>query len=122
MTNRTIIIAEAGVNHNGNLDLAKQLINVAADAGADLVKFQTFNANRQVTYSAKKAEYQIKTTDIKETQHAMLKRLELTEAMHQQLIVHCANQNIGFLSTGFDIESVNLLASLGIEIFKIICN
>ena len=119
MTHRTLIIAEAGVNHNGDLDLAKQLIDVAADAGADLVKFQTFNANRQVTSTAKKADYQNQTTDSTESQHAMLRRLELTETMHHQLIAHCATRNIGFFSTGFDIESVNLLVSLGQERFKI---
>jgi N,N'-diacetyllegionaminate synthase len=119
MIHRTLIIAEAGVNHNGDLDLAKQLIDVAADAGADLVKFQTFNANRQATRTAKKADYQSQTTDSTESQHAMLLRLELTEAMHHELIAHCATQNIGFFSTGFDIESVNLLVSLGQDCFKI---
>ena len=119
MNIKTLIIAEAGVNHNGDLDLAKQLINAAADAGADLVKFQTFNANRQVTRTAKKADYQTQTTSSTESQHAMLRRLELTEEMHHQLIAHCLTQNIGFLSTGFDIESVDLLVSLGQECFKI---
>ena len=119
MNIKTLIIAEAGVNHNGDLDLAKQLINAAADAGADLVKFQTFNANRQVTRTAKKADYQTQTTSNTESQHAMLRRLELTEEMHHQLIAHCLTQNIGFLSTGFDIESVDLLVSLGQDCFKI---
>ncbi len=119
MTHRSLIIAEAGVNHNGDLDLAKQLIDAAADAGADLVKFQTFNANRQVTRTAKKADYQRQTTDSTESQQAMLHRLELTEVMHQELIAHCAVRNIGFFSTGFDIESVDLLVSLGQECFKI---
>jgi N,N'-diacetyllegionaminate synthase len=119
MTIRTLIIAEAGVNHNGDLNLAKQLIDAAADAGADLVKFQTFNSNRQVTRTAKKANYQTKSTDSTESQHAMLSRLELTEAMHHQLITHCATRNIGFLSTGFDIVSIDLLVSLGQDCFKI---
>lgn len=119
MINQTIIIAEAGVNHNGDLDLAKQLINVAAEAGADLVKFQTFNADRLVTRTARKAVYQTQTTDGKETQHEMLRRLELSAEMHQKLIVHCAARNIGFFSTGFDIESVDLLVHLGQEHFKI---
>lgn len=119
MIKRTLIIAEAGVNHNGDLDLAKQLIDAAADAGADLVKFQTFNASRQVTRRAKKADYQIQTTDGKESQHDMLKRLELTEAMHHELIAHCAARNIGFFSTGFDIESIDLLLGLGQDHFKI---
>lgn len=116
---RTLVIAEAGVNHNGDLELARQLIDLAADAGADLVKFQTFNANRLATRSAKKADYQIKTTDSKESQHEMLRRLELTSEMHKELIAHCAARKIGFFSTGFDIESVDLLANLGQDQFKI---
>lgn len=119
MIMRTRIIAEAGVNHNGDLNLAKQLIDAAADAGADLVKFQTFNASRQVTRAAKKADYQTQTTDGKESQHDMLQRLELTEAMHHELITHCAARNIGFFSTGFDIQSIDLLLSLGQDHFKI---
>jgi N,N'-diacetyllegionaminate synthase len=119
MTQRTLIIAEAGVNHNGDLGLAKQLIDVAADAGADLVKFQTFNASRLVTNTAKKADYQVKTSDGNETQHEMLRRLELTPEMHNELIAHCASRSIGFFSTGFDIESVDLLVSLGQHQFKI---
>ena len=119
MTNRTLIIAEAGVNHNGDLNLAKQLIDAAVTAGADVVKFQTFNANRLVTRTAKKADYQAQTTNSEETQHDMLQRLELTEAMHHELIVYCKTRNIVFLSTGFDIESVDLLVSLGQECFKI---
>jgi N,N'-diacetyllegionaminate synthase len=119
MINRTLIIAEAGVNHNGNLKLAKQLVDVAAVAGADFVKFQTFNANRQVTRTAKKSDYQKQTTDGEESQHEMLLRLELTKAMHHELIAYCKTRNIGFLSTGFDIESVDLLVSLGQECFKI---
>jgi N,N'-diacetyllegionaminate synthase len=116
---KTLIIAEAGVNHNGDINLAKKLIDAAAEAGADIVKFQTFNANRQVTRSAKKADYQVQTTDSSESQHEMLSRLELTEAMHHILIAHCKTCNIAFLSTGFDIESVDLLVSLGQECFKI---
>ena len=119
MTNRVLIIAEAGVNHNGDIELAKQMIDAAADAGADLVKFQTFNADRQVTRTAKKADYQTQTMDGNESQHEMLRRLELTEVMHQELISHCALRSIGFLSTGFDIESVDLLVSLGQDQFKI---
>ena len=119
MTNRTLIIAEAGVNHNGDLNLAKRLIDAAVTAGADVVKFQTFNANRLVTRTAKKADYQAQTTNSEETQHGMLQRLELTEAMHHELIVYCKTRNIVFLSTGFDIESVDLLVSLGQECFKI---
>ena len=119
MTSRTLIIAEAGVNHNGDLGLAKQLIDVAARAGVDFVKFQTFNANRQVTRTAKKADYQNQTTDSDESQHEMLRRLELTADMHRELIAYCAARNIGFFSTGFDIESVDLLLSLGQDHFKI---
>lgn len=119
MTTRTLIIAEAGVNHNGDLKLAKRLIDVAAEAGADCVKFQTFRADRQVTRVAQKADYQIKTTDSTESQHEMLRRLELSAEMHRELIAHCAARNIGFLSTGFDVESVDLLRGLGQNLFKI---
>ena len=119
MSNKIIIIAEAGVNHNGDISLAMQLIDVAAEAGADFVKFQTFNADRLVTRIAKKANYQEQATDSMESQHEMLSRLELTEAMHLHLIAHCETQNSGFLSTGFDIESINLLSNLGQECFKV---
>ena len=100
-------------------NLAKKLIDVAVNAGADFVKFQTFNADRLATHAAKKAEYQAQTTDRNETQHEMLRRLELTPAMHHELIAHCKMRKIGFFSTGFDIESVNFLASLGQNLFKI---
>ncbi len=119
MTTRTLIIAEAGVNHNGDLDMARKLIDVATEAGADLVKFQTFSADRLVTDTAKKADYQSQSSVINESQHDMLLHLELTSEMHQQLIAHCAVQNIGFFSTGFDRESVDLLVSLGQNRFKI---
>lgn len=116
---RTLIIAEAGVNHNGDITLAKRLIEAAAEAGADLVKFQTFSADRLVTRTAAKADYQTDTTNGVETQHAMLRPLELSPGMHDELIAHCAARRIGFLSTGFDIESVNLLVGLGQDLFKI---
>jgi N,N'-diacetyllegionaminate synthase len=119
MTRQTLIIAEAGVNHNGDLVLAKQLIDVAAEAGADLVKFQTFSADRLATRTAQKADYQTQTTDGKESQYEMLQRLELTIEMHKELIAHCATRNIAFFSTGFDIESIDLLVSLGQDYFKI---
>ncbi len=119
MTTRTLIIAEAGVNHNGDLDLARKLIDAAAEAGADLVKFQTFSADRQVTRTAAKADYQTRTTDGNESQYEMLRRLELTGEMHKELIAHCAKRNIGFFSTGFDIESVDMLVGLGQGRFKI---
>ncbi len=119
MSTRTLIIAEAGVNHNGDIKLAKKLIDVAVNAGADFVKFQTFNADRLATHAAKKADYQAQATDRNETQHEMLRRLELTPAMHHELIAHCKMRKIGFFSTGFDIESVDFLASLGQNLFKI---
>lgn len=115
---KTLIIAEAGVNHNGDIALAKQLIEVAAAAGADLVKFQTFTADRLATVDAVKATYQRQTGDADESQHAMLKRLELSHAEHQILIEHCRQCNIEFFSTGFDIPSIDLLVSLGIQRLK----
>lgn len=116
---RTLIIAEAGVNHNGDLMMARQLINAAAKAGADIVKFQTFKADRLVTASAKKAAYQMVTTDADESQHEMIRQLELSEAMHEQLIAHCKLRGIEFFSTAFDIESLDYLMSLGMERIKI---
>jgi len=116
---KTLIIAEAGVNHNGDIKIAKKLIDIAANAGADLVKFQTFSADRLVTHGAAKADYQIIATNSMESQHDMLRKLELTESMHHELIAHCASKNIGFFSTGFDIGSLNLLVGLGQELFKI---
>ena len=119
MTERTLIIAEAGVNHNGDLALARRLIDVAAHAGADLVKFQTFSADRLVTRTARQAAYQSANTGVEETQHAMLRRLELSPAAHQELIAHCATRGIGFFSTAFDLESLAVLVSLGQKLFKI---
>ena len=117
--NKTIIIAEAGVNHNGSLQLAKQLVDVAADAGVDYVKFQTFKANKIVSKQAQKAIYQQKTTDITESQLEMLKRLELDETTHIELIAYCQEKNIAFLSTAFDFDSIELLQKLGITLGKI---
>jgi len=119
MSNRVLIIAEAGVNHNGDMAMAKGLIDAAADAGADLVKFQTFNADRLVTRSAKKADYQIQAIGSGESHHEMLRRLELDLAMHEELIAHCAKRGIAFFSTGFDIESIDMLIGLGQDHFKI---
>jgi N,N'-diacetyllegionaminate synthase len=119
MKKRTLIIAEAGVNHNGDLMLAKQLIDAAAEAGADLVKFQTFNAKRQVTRTAKKAEYQTQAIGTVDSHYEMLRKLELNLTMHQELIAHCAKRGIGFFSTGFDIESIDMLIGLGQDHFKI---
>ncbi len=117
--NRTFIIAEAGVNHNGSLDLAKKLVDVAVEAGADAVKFQTFKADKLVSKSAQKADYQKRTTQSGESQYAMIKRLELDEEAHQALISYCASKNILFLSTPFDHDSIELLHGLGMPIFKI---
>jgi N,N'-diacetyllegionaminate synthase len=116
---KTLIIAEAGVNHNGDLKLAKQLIDAAAEAGADLVKFQSFNASRLVTRSAKKADYQNRNTNSKESQYEMLRKLELSTEMHRELITHCGTSGVGFFSTAFDIESIDFLESLGQDRFKV---
>lgn len=116
---RTLIIAEAGVNHNGDMDMAIALIDAAADAGADLVKFQTFSAERLVTRTAPKAGYQAQATGSDEGQFEMLKRLELSPAMHRTLIAHCKQRGIGFFSTAFDADSVDLLVELGQTLFKI---
>lgn len=113
------IVAEAGVNHNGDLALARQLIDAAADTGADWIKFQTFAAERLVTPTAAKADYQNRTTDAAESQLEMLQRLELTPKMHDDLVAYSRERKIGFLSTGFDIESLNYLRDLGLETFKI---
>jgi len=116
---KTIIIAEAGVNHNGDISLAKKLIDIAADAGADLVKFQTFKSSKLVTLSAPKADYQSSLTGSSESQYTMLNKLELTESMHHELIAHSHSKGIGFFSTGFDIESIDMLIRLGQERIKI---
>ena len=116
---KVLIIAEAGVNHNGSLETAKQLVDAAAEAGADTVKFQTFSADRLVTISARKAEYQNQTTDASESQHSMLRKLELSSEMHEELNAYCTQCGIEFFSTGFDTQSIDMLAELGIEQFKI---
>lgn len=115
----TFIIAEAGVNHNGSLDRAIAMIDVAADAGADAVKFQTFRADRLVTRNAPKAPYQIEMTGAEQSQHEMLLALELDEAQHRALISHAAKRGIKFLSTPFDEQSADLLASLGLDRIKL---
>ena len=117
--NKVLIIAEAGVNHNGSIDLAKKLIDVAADSGADAVKFQTFKAENLATLYAKKAIYQKNLTSQKESQFDMLKKLELTRKMHSELINYSKIKDIKFLSSPFDQESIELLKDLGLEIFKI---
>jgi N,N'-diacetyllegionaminate synthase len=116
---RTFIIAEAGVNHNGSISIAKKLIDVSADAGSDAVKFQTFKAERLVCKSAAKADYQKKTTDADESQFDMIKKLELNEDAHKELMDYGKDKGIIFLSSPFDLESIDLLNKLGIEIFKI---
>jgi N,N'-diacetyllegionaminate synthase len=113
------IIAEAGVNHNGSLKLAKQLIDIASQAGANAVKFQTFKAKTIVSKTASKAAYQKKTTSLKESQFDMLKKLELNLDTHIKLINYCKTKNIIFLSTPFDLNSIDLLNNLNLKIFKI---
>ena len=117
--NRTFIIAEAGVNHNGSIDIAKKLIDVAVGAGADAVKFQTFKADKVVTATASKAKYQIENTGTDETQFEMLKRLELSIDAHKELFSYCNKKNIIFMSTPFDEGSADMLDNLGMTIFKI---
>jgi len=115
----TFIIAEAGVNHNGEFLIAKKLIDAAVNSGADAVKFQTFRADRLVTATASKAEYQIVNTGTNESQFEMLEKLELSPEMHRDLFSYCQKKNIVFMSTPFDEASVDLLDSLGMQIFKV---
>lgn len=117
--NRVFIIAEAGVNHNGDINIARRMVDEAVKAGADAVKFQTFKAESLVCKNASKAEYQLGTTDKNETQFDMLKKLELTDEMHIQLMDYCKAKNIMFLSTPFDIGSLNYLVDHGLEIIKL---
>lgn len=117
--NKTFIIAEAGVNHNGDIAIAKKLIDVAVEAKVDAVKFQTFNSEKLVKKDAKKADYQKIITQSEESQFEMLKKLELDEQTHRILIEYCKQKNIIFLSTAFDLESIDLLNNLNIQIFKI---
>ena len=116
---RTFIIAEAGVNHNGDISLAKKLIDVAVDAQVDAVKFQTFRSEKLVKRDAKKAEYQKSVIECEESQFDMLKKLELDGETHKILIEYCKQKKIMFLSTAFDLESIDLLNDLNIEIFKV---
>lgn len=113
------IIAEAGVNHNGSIELAKKLIDVATESGADAVKFQTFKADKLVSKTAQKADYQKQTTSTGESHYEMIKKLELDEAAHGTLIRYCNDKKIMFLSTPFDHDSIDLLNSYGMPIFKI---
>ena len=118
--NHTLIIAEAGVNHNGSLDLAKQLVDKAADAGADYIKFQTFKAEKLVTKSARQAEYQQRNMGSHEdSQFQMLKKLELSPEDHQMLIDYCKKVGIKFFSTAFDFDSIDYLHSINLGLWKI---
>lgn len=116
---RVYIIAEAGVNHNGSIEFAKQLVDVAVCAGADAIKFQTFKAANLVSKKAEKADYQKQTTSAEESQFDMIRKLELNEVAHRVLIAYCQEKGIEFLSTPFDHDSIELLHSLGIKTFKI---
>lgn len=120
MTNKTLIIAEAGVNHNGDIGLAKKLIDAAVAAEVDYVKFQTFKAINLASKNAEKAVYQKENTkNASESQLSMLQKLELTKEMHLELIDYCKTKGIKFLSTGFDLDSISFLNDLGIDFFKI---
>ena len=114
----TLIIAEAGVNHNGDINLAKKLIDVASEAGVDYVKFQTFKAENLVQRNAKKASYQIDNTDNAGSQFTMLKKLELSNENHNILIEYCKLKNVKFLSTAFDFESMDFLKNK-LDFYKI---
>lgn len=119
MSAHVLIIAEAGVNHNGSLEIAKKLVDSAADAGVDIIKFQTFNSKNLVSKSARMAEYQQKNTGHDESQYAMLKKLELSVEDHLELIRHCNERGIRFFSTAFDMESIDFLHSLHMGLWKI---
>lgn len=117
---KVIIIAEAGVNHNGDMNLAKKLIDVAAEAGVDYIKFQTFKTENLVSRHAEKAKYQIENTnDATQNQLQMLKRLELSEAQHFELFDYCKQKNISFFSTAFDLDSLYFLKKLGLSLVKV---
>nr|WP_314993493.1 N-acetylneuraminate synthase [uncultured Capnocytophaga sp.] len=116
---RTLIIAEAGVNHNGDLAKAKALIDKGAEAGVDYVKFQTFKAEKLVTKQAQRAVYQDKNTQNNDSQYEMLKKLELSQTIHQELIDYCKQKGVKFLSTGFDNEALAFLSQLGVTIAKV---
>lgn len=116
---RVIVIGEAGVNHNGNIELAKELVRVAASAGCDYVKFQTFVAKNVVTTNASKADYQIINCSSEETQIEMLEKLELSQALHYDLIDECKKYGIKFLSTAFDMDSIDFLHTLNMGLWKV---
>lgn len=117
--NRVMIIAEAGVNHNGSVEIAKKMVDAVKNSGADAIKFQTFKTDDLVSKTAKKAEYQLKNSDYNETQFQMIKKLEIDKAGHKEILGYCQSQGIKFLSSPFDISSIELLDELGIDTFKI---
>lgn len=120
MRNNVLIIAEAGVNHNGSLEIAKRLVDEASSAGVDIIKFQTFKTEKLVSKAAKQAEYQKKNIGKgEETQYAMLKKLELSNEQHEELIAYCKSKNIRFFSTAFDMDSIDYLHSLNLSLWKI---
>lgn len=120
MRNNVLIIAEAGVNHNGSLEIAKRLVDEASSAGVDIIKFQTFKTEKLVSKAAKQAEYQKKNIGKgEETQYAMLKKLELSNEQHEELIAYCKLKNIRFFSTAFDMDSIDYLHSLNLGLWKI---
>lgn len=120
MRDKVLIIAEAGVNHNGSLEIAKRLIDEASFAGVDIIKFQTFKVEKLVSKAAKQAEYQKKNIGKgEETQYAMLKKLELSNEQHEELIAYCKSKNIRFFSTAFDMDSIDYLHSLNLGLWKI---
>ncbi|MDO8269087.1 MAG: N-acetylneuraminate synthase [Candidatus Levybacteria bacterium] len=116
---KTLIIAEAGVNHNGNMDQAKALIDIGKRAGVDYIKFQTFKADTIVSRNAKLATYQKSNIGVEETQYSMLKKLELSDSDHRELIAYCKLNGVKFFSTAFDIEGLLYLNSLGMDRFKV---
>ncbi len=117
--NHITIIAEVGVNHNGDIKLAKKLIDVASECGADIVKFQSFNSEKLATDNAPKAKYQINKKNVSESQKGLLKKLEISRDDHIALLEYCSNKKIEFLSTPFDLDSFNLLLSLGLKKIKV---
>jgi N,N'-diacetyllegionaminate synthase len=119
ITKKTLIIAEAGVNHNGKIDIALDLVNAASDSGADIIKFQTFKANSLILKNTKKTQYQIKNTGSNNNQFQMLKLLEMSDLMHDKIVNQCLKKNIEFLSSAFDIETLGYLIKLGIKRIKI---
>jgi len=114
-----LVVAEVGVNHNGDLALAKQMISIAAEVGADAVKFQTLNAANYISAYAPKANYQLRTTGGDESQVEMVRKYELSEAQHTEIIAHCRQEGIQFFSTAFEDTGVDLLCRLGVACFKI---